>query len=243
MDEEYITICEIVPVIDKIIKSHLKPADDFIWGFADLTGLLDRKFDGYSYGISIGLRLDSTIVNKISSGPTPEYYAHYKNINGELSRLTGAIVSDLKKSGIEALAISPSVSTEELDTIYFQTLRTDVSHKMVATRAGLGWIGKTDLLITKKFGPRLRLASILLRESPGHMQKPVNSSRCGKCYVCVSACPAKAANGRKWDITVGREEYYDPWKCRDQCSEFGTKMLHPEARVCGICVEACPVGK
>ena len=28
-------------------------------------------------------------------------------------------------------------------------LRYDISHKMVATRAGLGWIGKTDLFVSK----------------------------------------------------------------------------------------------
>ena len=33
---------------------------------------------------------------------------------------------------------------------------------MIATRAGLGWIGKTDLFISKDIGARLRLVSILI---------------------------------------------------------------------------------
>jgi epoxyqueuosine reductase QueG len=32
---------------------------------------------------------------------------------------------------------------------------------MAATRAGIGWIGKKDLLVSEKFGPRNRLASVL----------------------------------------------------------------------------------
>ena len=42
----------------------------------------------------------------------------------------------------------------------------DISHKMVATRAGLGWIGKADLFISSRFGPRLRLVSILINKKP-----------------------------------------------------------------------------
>jgi epoxyqueuosine reductase len=230
-------------IIEKIIRSHLHPADEFVWGFADLTGLLDPKFSGFNYGISIGRHLDNNIVGGITHGPTAEYYSHYKKINGDLSLLISEIANDLKKSGIESITIPPSVSTDELDTIYSKTLRTDLSHKMVATRAGLGWIGKTDLLITKKFGPRLRLASILLKEHPGKTSKPINKSRCGGCNLCSEACPATAANGKKWDITVLREEFFDPWKCRDQCAEFGRIMFLSEARVCGICVEVCPFGK
>jgi epoxyqueuosine reductase QueG len=114
---------------------------------------------------------------------------------------------------------------------------------MVATRAGLGWIGKTDLFISKEFGPRLRLVSILLKTPVKSESNPVNISRCGYCNICVDICPAKAANGKLWDITVDREEFFDPWKCRNQCVEFGITRLGIDARICGICVAVCPVGR
>jgi epoxyqueuosine reductase QueG len=114
---------------------------------------------------------------------------------------------------------------------------------MVATRAGLGWIGKTDLLITRQFGPRLRLVTILLKDFSGKTGKPVNDSKCGNCSACVDACPALAANGKKWNIKIDRDDFYNPWKCRDMCAELGKQKLQADARVCGICVEACPVGK
>jgi epoxyqueuosine reductase QueG len=230
-------------MIEKILKSHLIPADNYVYGFADLTGLLVKKFKGFNYGISIGRRLDHSIVENIADGPTKEYYFHYRKINEELTLLSGRICAELNDQNNEAINIPPTVSTEALDTIYFNTLRTDLSHKMVATRAGLGWIGKTDLLITKKFGPRLRLTSILLKYASGPKSKPVDKSRCGACNICVEVCPAKAANGKKWDITVKREDFYDPWKCRNQCAEFGRLRLSSEARVCGICVASCPIGK
>ena len=230
-------------MIETILKSHLVPAENYIYGFADMTGLLGTKFPGFNYGISIGKILNKEIVDKITSGPTMEYYLHYRQINKDLARLTKDISDDLNKNDIETCDVAPTVETSELDTIYHDTLRTDLSHKMVATRAGLGWIGKTDLFVSKKHGPGLRLVSILLKKVVISKEKPVNKSHCGNCNICVEVCPAKAANGKFWDISVEREEFFDPWKCRDQCAAFGIEKLGVDARVCGICVSVCPIGR
>ena len=232
-----------IKIIDDILKEHLLPAENYIFGFADLTGLLQNKFDGFNYGISIGRKLDYEIVDKVINGPTPEYYSHYRQINKDLSLLTKKISDDLNKNDIETLKIDPTVSTSELDSVYSKTLRTDLSHKMVATRAGLGWIGKTDLFISRELGPRLRLVSILLKTPVKSKSKPIDISRCGNCNICVDICPSKAANGKLWDITVDREAFYDPWKCRNQCAEFGRNRLGLDVRICGICVAACPIGQ
>jgi len=69
-----------IKIIDDILKEHLLPAENYIFGFADLTGLLQNKFDGFNYGISIGRKLDYEIVDKVINGPTPEYYSHYRQI-------------------------------------------------------------------------------------------------------------------------------------------------------------------
>jgi epoxyqueuosine reductase len=233
----------LVKTIENIIQKHLIPSENFTYGFSDLTGLLHEKFAGFNYGISIGVRLDSEIVDRVINGPTPEYFAHYRKANNDLALLTWNITEELSRNNVESLAVTPTVATSDLDTIYFETLRTDLSHKMVATRAGLGWIGKTDLFISKEFGPRLRLVSILLKTPVKAKSKPIDKSRCGKCTICVDICPAKAANGKLWNIKVDRNEFYDPWKCRNQCAEFGRTKLGQDARVCGICVSSCPIGK
>ena len=230
-------------VIENIIRKHLLPAENYIYGFADLTGLLQGKFAGFNFGISIGLRLDTDIVDKIIDGPTYEYYLHYKKANVDLAQLTKEISSDLNINDIETFNISPTVTISDLNTVYSETLSTDLSHKMVATRAGLGWIGKTDLFISKEFGPRLRLVSILIKSPVRSESGSVDISRCGECKKCVEICPAKAANGKLWDITVERNEFFDPHKCRNQCAEFGRSRLGMDARICGICIAACPVGR
>jgi epoxyqueuosine reductase len=230
-------------MIEEILRYHLQPDNRYIFGFANLTGLLDPKFGDFNFGISIARRLDDEIVSPVINGPTKEYYSHYKQVNNLLEQLTTDISKDLNANGIESLNIEPSVSTSDLDSKYSLLLKTDVSHKMVATRAGLGWIGKTDLFISTKFGPRLRLVSILIKKAVVSETTPIDKSHCGKCALCVAICPAKAANGNLWDISVKREDFFDPWKCRKQCAEFGRLRLGTDARVCGMCVAVCPIGK
>lgn len=232
-------------MIKDIIKHNLIPAEDFIFGFADLRGLIDKKFNGFCYGISIGKRLDDKIIDGIKDGPTIEYFNHYRQINNELAALTGRIQADLKSAGVESIAVKPTVTrgTEEYNDEYLRTLTVDISHKMVATRAGLGWIGKSDLLISKVFGPRLRLVSILLNQNPGISSVPIKKSLCGKCNLCVVKCPAQAANGKLWDINIQRHEFFDAHKCREMCNELARTRLNVDARICGLCVSVCPMGE
>jgi len=229
-------------MVKRIIETHLTPSRDYIFGFADLHGIISKGFGDFKYGISIGEKLDNNIVDPVISGPTMEYFNHYKQINTELAQLTENISNDLNLNSIETLNISPSVSTKELDTIYAASLRTELPHKTVATHAGLGWIGKSGLLITKEFGPRLRLVTILVKTPLISNKKPVVKSRCGKCNICVDVCPAKAMNGKSWDISVDRDIFLNAQTCRDKCKEFGKTKLNMDARVCGICVAACPIG-
>lgn len=229
--------------IDGVLRQHLVPARDFIYGFADLRGLVNQEFGEFQYGIVIGKKLDPVIVEKIMEGPTLEYFNHYRSMNADLKRLTVKISEDLNQRGFGTRLVEPSVSTEQLDTTYKHNLRAALSHKMVATRAGLGWIGKTDLFISKKFGPRVRLVTILTQTPLISVSRPINKSRCGTCCMCTDVCPAGAANGILWDTTIDRDQFFDAFKCRRQCAEFGRTRLQCDARVCGICVAVCPIGK
>ncbi|MBN2173703.1 MAG: epoxyqueuosine reductase [Bacteroidales bacterium] len=229
-------------MIKEIVKSHLNPIEKYVVGFADLSGLIDKQFGDYVYGISIGRKLDDEIVDKIKEGPTLEYYNHYNEINKELFELSAAIANSLEKRNVKTKIIRPTVTTEELDTKYSDTLRTELSHKMVATRAGLGWIGKTDLLVTHIFGPRLRFTTILTNTPLETESKPIEKSLCGNCNICVTACPANAANGKKWNILTDRDEFFNARKCREKAKELAWEKLKTNVRICGICVAVCPIG-
>lgn len=231
-------------MITDIVKNNLIPAGDFIFGFADLQGLISSKFGSYQYGISIGRKLEDKVIDKLDNGPTVGYYNYYKLINKELAELTRKIQSDLLKTGMDSMIIPPTIPIGGKGyEKYTRTLTYDISHKLVATRAGLGWIGKTDLFISNSFGPRLRLVTILLKQKPDHVGVPVEKSKCGKCNICVVKCPAKAANGKLWDITTHRDEFFDAIKCMDKCGELAKQRLNVNVRICGQCVCVCPLGK
>ncbi|MFQ5976862.1 MAG: 4Fe-4S double cluster binding domain-containing protein [Candidatus Heimdallarchaeota archaeon] len=110
---------------------------------------------------------------------------------------------------------------------------------MVATRAGLGWIGKNALLITPEYGPRVRLVSILM-DAPLKPDLPTNKSSCGKCRSCVSACPVKALKGASWTPKNQRDDLILIDRCREVVHR--NKEL-VGSNVCGVCISACPIGK
>jgi len=231
-------------MIGNLIEKHLIPKDELVYGFADLQGLLHPKFSNYPFGISIGKKLDDSILDKLVDGPTLEYYNHYNEINQELSDISKRIHNDLNNLKINSIPILPTISSGSSDyRKYLRSLSYDISHKMTATRAGLGWIGKTDLLISQKFGPRLRLATILLDCDPGITAIPIDKSNCGKCNICVEKCLAQAANGMLWNIKIHRDQFFNAFECREKCGELAKQRLNVDERICGLCVSVCPIGK
>ena len=73
-------------MISEIVKNSLISLDNYIYGTADLNGLINKKFSKFQYGISIGKRLDDKIIDDIIDGPTIEYYNYYNQINSELMK-------------------------------------------------------------------------------------------------------------------------------------------------------------
>ncbi|MBD3320783.1 MAG: hypothetical protein GF350_06790 [Chitinivibrionales bacterium] len=227
-------------IIDAITISPL-----YIIGFADIEGLLDGRLKKYRYAISIGRRLNDSIIDGIANGPTKEYYAIYRETNRELESKLIEIGNLLENSGLKHVLIKPTLEGNELDEDYYKTLRTPFSHKMAATRSGLGWIGKTDLLISKAFGPRVRFVSILIENDSIEFATgvPVSQSKCGECNKCVIHCPANAATGKKWNVQTDRDEFFNAYKCREKCRELAKNNLDANASICGICISVCPIGK
>jgi epoxyqueuosine reductase len=227
----------------KKIAEILGDAGRYLFGFADMRGLLDGVYARYPYALSIARRLDDAIVDEVTQGPTRRYLDEYNRVNAGLFELQCGLSRMLDAEGVGNLTIKPTFEDDELDESCLQTLRTPFSHKMAATRAGIGWIGKTDLLITEKFGPRFRLATLLLDCEEITTGIPTVKSRCGACDRCVRACPAQAANGMLWSLGVDRDEFYDAHKCRTACRELTKNGLNEEVSLCGICVAVCPIGR
>ena len=111
-------------------------------------------------------------------------------------------------------------------------------HKTAANLAGLGWIGKSCLLVTPEAGPRVRWATILT-DAPLTAGQPLEQ-RCGKCRECVDVCPSQAFTGRSFQADEPRETRYDVHKCNAYMRQNAEQT---DARVCGMCVYVCPYGR
>ncbi len=202
-------------------------------GFADLESLAPKKWSFLKNGVSIAVRLSNVIIDEISSGPTLTYAYHYRTTNELLDSIATKASIFLQSLGYQALPVPASQRLGD------DELRGLVSHKMVATRAGLGWIGKSALLITPEYGPRVRLVSVLT-DAPIKVSQPISEGRCGRCMLCVEVCPSRALKGRDWTLNTKREDLMDAGLCHDVIS--GNKEIFGE-NICGMCISACPFGR
>jgi len=215
------------------IEQLLKRQGAALVGFADLSDLPPDIRDGYRYGISIAVELNPQIVKIIGNGPSKEYYNEYKSKNNFLNQLAENCAGLLKTKGFNALAKTQSVVVQDE-----KTKRTKLPHKTVATKAGLGWIGKCALLITEEYGPAIRITSVLT-DADLDVGTPIVASKCGDCEECKKICPAGAVTGKQWESGMNREDFYHALDCRDKIKERGMGLGFTEG-TCGLCFWVCP---
>lgn len=220
---------------DELI-SYLKSLGASLVGFADLSNFNNEANNNMKYGIAFAVRLKPEVIKEIHNGPTEEYFEEYKRVNSELDNIAMLCAQYIKKQGYNAIEQTSTYVTSD------DNLSTSLPHKTVATRAGLGWIGKNALLVTKEYGSAIRLCSVLT-DMPLITNEPINESRCGSCKSCEVNCPAKAVKGSLWNLSIKREELIDPFKCREKARELLKEKIGVEMSLCGKCIEVCPYTK
>lgn len=103
----------------------------------------------------------------------------------------------------------------------------------------MGWIGKSCLLVTRKYGSAVRLSS-LLTDAPLPFDTPITESYCGTCTVCAGSCPAKALTGELWTPEKERETLFDREKCKKMQIQRMKQAAGIETDLCGLCFAVCP---
>ncbi len=203
-------------------------------GMGDLTGLPPEIRHHLPIGICAAVKYPDEVIQGIADLPTREYNDWYNRLNERLDMLVTQGAELLWTMGYTALAMTRAqVGNGEAEN------NTALPHKTVATRAGIGWIGKSALLVTEKWGSMIRLSSILT-DAPLETASPVNRSRCGGCMICTKACPAGAVSGKEWELGLYRDEFFDPVKCRQTARERAKLGFGGGNTICGKCIEVCP---
>jgi epoxyqueuosine reductase QueG len=216
------------------IKEELFRLGADLVGFGSLIELSPDVRDGLPIGISVAVQYPAEVIRGISELPTQEYCHWYHTLNEKLDRIVTAGAEILQSQGFTAIAQTRAhVGFGETE------YNTQLPHKTVATRAGLGWIGKSALFVAAEYGSMIRLSSILT-DAPLDCAEPINKSKCGACSVCRDACPASAISGKLWNVNLYRDEFFDPVKCRQTARERAKQGFGWEITICGKCIEVCP---
>jgi epoxyqueuosine reductase len=211
-------------------------------GIADLTGVAPIGSSHWSSAISIALALDKAVMEGVRDGPTAEYYDEYQRVNRLLNEMAAKSADLISSLGYDGEPFPATIIDSAPGDEFERTLAVAFQHKTAATRAGLGWIGKSALLVTPQYGPRVRLATVFT-DMPLDPGTPVTAGRCGHCRACLLTCPAGAIKGQEWRVGLARGEMVDAHSCRAKAKESLLERVGVEDSVCGICLSVCPVGK
>jgi epoxyqueuosine reductase QueG len=207
-----------------------------LWGAADLRDMLtphDETGRGFPIAISWAVPMNPRIMAGIQDGPNQAYADEYARVNRHIDAAAVALSAGIQARGFRSKPIAASDRTDAVN------IRGDFPHKTVATRAGLGWIGRHCQLITRPFGSWVRLGTVFTT-----MEFPCGPALvknfCGHCTRCVDACPAKALKGGRWHPGLPREEILDVQAC-DRWKKEHYFRYHG-GHNCGICSAVCPYG-
>lgn len=170
------------------------------------TGLLQH----YRYAIVLGAQYGK--LGKNSTGEETSLF---------LEKIAHEITSHInEKEKFTALVVHPE---DEFDPVRRIGL---LSLKVLAKSAGLGWQGRSLLIVSPEYGPIHRLVAVLT-DLPLLSDKSI-PNQCGNCSRCIDHCPQKSLSLVKFqDHPASREEVLNVESCLGDYS-------------CTVCIRVCP---
>jgi len=176
--------------------------------FVDTADLPGDAVAGYTCVVFFGKAISKEYIRALMSGETPK---------------TKEVINTERK--MDKLAVKTAMLLEA-DGYKSQTKLKfgQLPHKTVALRAGLGFIGKNNLLVTEQYGCAVLFGKVLTTAPFITKSKPTMPPQCGACTVCVDVCAANTLLGKTWDISAKREDM----------------MVRKNCTLCQKCMIWCP---
>jgi epoxyqueuosine reductase QueG len=188
-----------------------------------LEKLCDEAFGSMRSAVSIAYAYPREAIEAIpvkGFTQTWNFYARsYHRLNRALNETAKRITEEIRGIYIPATLEGFTGRVEHVEGFFKAT----VSHRVAAELAGIGWRGKSSLIVNPRYASAIRLATV-------YTPKPIEATgpsegECGDCQACLKACPLLRAE------RLG-EDY------RELCRRY-IVALGLEADVCGRCVRAC----
>jgi epoxyqueuosine reductase QueG len=197
-----------------MLENLFKQFEVPLWGIGSLGKALQRAHEYRC--IAFTLPYDNAAIEALPDG----------GLIDRCKRDLGEKTKEIYEAITEELGHCGFVSYDDADR-EFGLREKGISQKVLGYLAGLGWIGRSSLLVTPVFGPRVRLGTIITRDDIGLTGHAFFKS-CGECKVCSEACPAGAISKNGYNV--------------GKCKEIVTDAQGKYKTFCGLCMKVCPIG-
>jgi epoxyqueuosine reductase QueG len=155
---------------------------------------------------------------------------------------------------LKAAAKDLSAATGYPYTAFRVAVNSRLPEKTLAERAGLGYRGRSDLLLSHAYGPACIIGVLFLpfdplgSAMPGHqvgmLKSPEVKGLCENCKACAAACPGKAidAGGDGRSTAYHRESCIQHWMSTLEEPPAGLRQAFSGRLYgCDACILACPL--
>jgi len=176
----------------------------------DISMLSANENRGYSVAILIGIILSPSYIFRLSKENIIDHseFGEKEHLTHELAEWTADFII---AKGYKAFALS---DRNLIHGFFDKTTKTcSLPHKKIAILAGLGWIGKNNLLVTQEYGSALCMCTVLTNTPLSTENRPIIMPKCGECTVCKDICPAGVIHGTTWEIGMNRDLIVDVYHC------------------------------
>lgn len=189
-------------------EKHIKDSGADFVHFVDISTFSTEITDGCSCAIIFGKALSKEYLHAIHDHQEPKR-KEVINTERKMDTLSEKLAVRLESDGYKAIG---KLKVGRLP------------HKTIALRAGLGFIGKNNLLVNNEYGCALMLGKVITNAPFITKSEPPKEPQCAECNICVTACPTNALLGKGWTISTTREEI----------------MVRKHCTLCLQCMVMCP---
>jgi ferredoxin len=200
--------------------AHAVGVDDTGYAQLSRTLVFEGKAVLHPNAIVLTMEMDK---RRIDTSPSRDSFVAVHETYHNLGHAANQIASWLRKRGYSAQAGHPLMGL--------------ALYPPLAQQAGLGWRGMNGLLITPRFGPRVRLAAVFtsietLPVDPGKArQHQWIEEYCSLCRRCASECPPHAVLDPPREQDNGLVSCVDAEACFPYFFDYYG---------CSICIRVCP---
>jgi len=197
--------------MDNEIKNALYGKGMNIVRFVDISSLSLNQTQGFTKAIVFCMALSKEFIIAIRDGAQTDR-DEFVDKEHETDELADWLAKYIRQKGYRAYSQSEQ-SIEKSGNYDEKTRSSRLPHKTIARIAGLGFIGKNNLLIIKDYGCAFSMCTVLTDAPILTEIYSLISSKCGQCDVCKTVCPGYAIYGNEWSEKGGRDAVVDVFKC------------------------------